>query len=158
MFNRSKDCGKCIKLRGTNGKGKWTIVKVVDECGERARLLRPPAGSALSAHAHAPAGPGCARLLCACLRSAAAVQRWPRRLTRRPPSPPSPRALSAASCRGDHDVDLSIPALKSSTGYRWDRKDVEWKFVSCSTGRKLLGDDGRVFRGTAGPMRGARDE
>lgn len=59
VFNRSKDCGKCIKLRGTNGKGKWTIVKVVDEC---------------------------------------------------------------ASCKGKHDVDLSIPALKSSTGYRWDRK------------------------------------
>ena len=43
-----------------------------------------------------------------------------------------------ASCKGDWDIDLSIPALDKATGYEWDRKTIEWEWCSCSSGRKLM--------------------
>lgn len=34
MFDRDRDCGKCIRLRGVEdgASGDWVVVKVVDEC------------------------------------------------------------------------------------------------------------------------------
>lgn len=35
-----------------------------------------------------------------------------------------------AGCDRD-DVDMSKRALRESTGYSWDRKRIEWKYVDC---------------------------
>ncbi len=39
------------------------------------------------------------------------------------------------------DIDLSTDALKASTGYSWDRKQVTWKWTSCSGGSSASSAD-----------------
>ncbi|PSC72555.1 hypothetical protein C2E20_4180 [Micractinium conductrix] len=34
------------------------------------------------------------------------------------------------------DIDFSIDALKEVTGFTWDRKRIEWKFVDCESDTK----------------------
>jgi hypothetical protein len=38
----------------------------------------------------------------------------------------------AVGCNGDGDIDMSIPGLKASTGFAWDRKNIEWDWIDCN--------------------------
>jgi hypothetical protein len=110
-FDRSKDCGRCVRVRGTESDAPTNAWYKVRELRVSQSLLIVAASSPVTTSSR------CHRLLTNLALSAAVKVMI---------------VDSCASCNGrgeENDIDFSTDALKAITGYSWDRKGIEVRMV-----------------------------
>lgn len=116
-FQRGKNCGKCVKVRGLDrgAPGKWVTVSARRGCA------CPPISC--------PAAPSCA-----CMPPLISTLNPTHHTTPLCTLPPQVMIVDeCGSGCGANDIDFSSAAFKDVTGLVLDRKRVEWGWADCSS-------------------------